>query len=181
MGEAHDQAKGLDYTLYELLTDETLAQRHRNGHFVTLRLKSSMYHRFHAPDACRPEHVHYISGEVWNVNPPTLRCIEKVFCKNERVVIPLSRESAGQEMTMVAVAAVLVASVRLHGVETTLDRRYRGPRRLGWNRSFQRGEEMGYFEHGSTIIVLTGERLGLHGSLRSGNVIRMGQPLLSII
>jgi len=175
------QAKGLDYTLYELLADEALTHRHRDGHFVTLRLKSSMYHRFHAPDACRPEYVDYISGEVWNVNPPTLRCLEKVFCKNERVVIPLSREAAGQEITMVAVAAVLVASVRLHGVETTLDRHYRGPCRLDWNRSFQRGEEMGYFEHGSTIIMLTGKQLVLHESLWSGNVIRVGQPLLSRI
>lgn len=174
------QAKGLDYTLEELLADESLAARHRNGRFVTLRLKSSMYHRFHAPDACRPRYVDYIAGEIWNVNPPTLRCLDRVFCKNERVVIPLAGEAWRHHVTLVAVAAVLVASIRLHGIDTPLDRHYRGTRRLDWNRHFQRGEEMGYFEHGSTIIVLSDSRLELHRSLQSGRIIRMGQPLLSI-
>jgi len=172
------QAKGLDYTLGELLADEKLAERHRNGRFVTLRLKSSMYHRFHAPDRCRAPRAHYISGDVWNVNPPTLRCLEKVFCKNERVVLPLADQGVEPDITLVAVAAVLVASIRLHGIDAALDRRYQGRRRIDWNRSFERGEEMGYFEHGSTIIVLTDARLVLHESLQSGRIIRMGQPLL---
>ncbi len=172
------QAKGLDYSLEELLADDELAARYRNGRFVTLRLKSSMYHRFHAPQSCRPKYADYIAGEVWNVNPPTLRCLEKVFCKNERVVVPLSSSDDGPGITLVAVAAVLVASIRLHGVATRLNRSYRGPCRLDWNRAFRRGEEMGYFEHGSTIIVLAGGHLALHESLHSGSIVRMGQPLL---
>ena len=175
------QAKGLDYTLNELLADESLAARYRNGRFVTLRLKSSMYHRFHAPDACRPEYVDYISGEIWNVNPPTLRCLDRVFCKNERVVVPLASNATGHDITLVAVAAVLVASIQLHGIDTTLDQRYRGPKRLEWGRCFRRGEEMGYFEHGSTIIVLSDSSLRLHPSLCPGAIIRMGQPLLASV
>lgn len=173
------QAKGLEYTLGELLADDDLAARYVDGRFVTLRLKSSMYHRFHAPDACRPEYVNYIAGEVWNVSPPTLRCLERVFCRNERVVIPLASQHTGVDITLVAVAAVLVASIRLHGIDTSLDRRYRGPRRFDWSRAFQRGEEMGYFEHGSTIVVLTDGRLAPHRSLQQGRIIRMGEPLLS--
>jgi phosphatidylserine decarboxylase len=183
MGDIHDgqlfQAKGLDYSLKELLIDEELAARYRDGRFVTLRLKSSMYHRFHAPMACRPEYVRYVSGDVWNVNPPTLRCLERVFCKNERAVVPLSIQQGGCDVTLVAVAAVLVASIRLHGIAAYLDRSYQGPRRIEWKRAFRRGDEMGYFEHGSTIIVLSDRRLSLHESLRTGDIIRMGRPLFT--
>ena len=63
------------------------AERHRNGHYVTLRLTASMYHRFHAPHDCRVERVTYISGDTWNVNPIALARIERLFCRNERAVI----------------------------------------------------------------------------------------------
>src|SRR5262249_51017180 len=63
------QVKGFPYTLQDLLGDRTLVDAHRNGCYVTLRLTSSMYHRFHAPHDCRVEQVTYISGDTWNVNP----------------------------------------------------------------------------------------------------------------
>src|SRR5271168_2786318 len=63
------QAKGFPYTLEDLLGDRGLVEAHRNGRYVTLRLTSSMYHRFHAPHDCRIEEVIYISGDTWNVNP----------------------------------------------------------------------------------------------------------------
>src|SRR5262249_17841328 len=78
------QVKGLEYTIEELLGDRDLAEAHRNGRFVTLRLTSSMYHRFHAPHDCRLEQVTYIAGDTWNVNPIALKRVEKLFCRNER-------------------------------------------------------------------------------------------------
>ena len=54
---------------------------------MTLRLTSSMYHRFHAPHDCRVEQVNYISGDTWNVNPIALKRVERLFCKNERAVM----------------------------------------------------------------------------------------------
>ena len=62
---------------------------YRRGQYATLRLTSSMYHRFHAPYDCRVEQVTYISGDTWNVNPIALKRIERLFCKNERAVHPL--------------------------------------------------------------------------------------------
>ena len=81
------QAKGFPYPLSDLLGDAELARYYRGGQFATLRLTSSMYHRFHAPYDCRVEQVNYISGDTWNVNPIALRRIERLFCKNERAVI----------------------------------------------------------------------------------------------
>ena len=66
------QAKGSAYALAELLCDEELARYYRGGEFATLRLTSSMYHRFHAPYDCRVEQIDYVSGDTWNVNPSAL-------------------------------------------------------------------------------------------------------------
>ena len=81
------QIKGLPYTLQDLLGDPRSGRAHRDGRYVTLRLTSSMYHRFHAPHDCRVEQVTYISGDTWNVNPIALKRVEKLFCKNERAVL----------------------------------------------------------------------------------------------
>ena len=81
------QIKGAPYSLLDLLGDPALVEQHRNGRFVTLRLTSSMYHRFHAPADGRIEKVTFIHGDVWNVNPIALKRVERLFCKNERAVI----------------------------------------------------------------------------------------------
>src|ERR1700741_3240521 len=81
------QAKGFPYTLEDLLGERDLVAAHRNGRYVTLRLTSTMYHRFHAPHDCRIERVIYIAGDTWNVNPIALKRVERLFCKNERAVV----------------------------------------------------------------------------------------------
>jgi phosphatidylserine decarboxylase len=67
------QAKGFPYEIGDLIPDPVLQQTYRDGCYVTLRLKSSMYHRFHAPLDCTVEEVSYISGDTWNVNPVALK------------------------------------------------------------------------------------------------------------
>ena len=80
----------------------------------TLRLTPSMYHRFHAPYDCTVDKVTYVSGDTWNVNPIALNRIAKLFCKNERAVIRTILRPSGIVITLVPVAAILVASIRLH-------------------------------------------------------------------
>jgi len=95
------QAKGFPYTLEDLLCDREFAATHRNGRYATLRLTSSMYHRFHAPYACRVESVTHIPGDAWNVNPIALRRIERLFCKNERAAIRTTLFGTGHPVTLV--------------------------------------------------------------------------------
>lgn len=172
------QAKGHDYTLEDLLADPLLAGRYRDGSYVTLRLKSSMYHRFHAPCDCMVREVNYISGDVRNVNPVTLKRVERLYCRNERAVIPLHVADLGQTITLVPVAAVLVAGIHLNFLDVLLNLKYRGLNRIPCDATFGKGEEMGYFHHGSTIIVLATDRLRPCERLAPGQPIRMGQPLL---
>jgi phosphatidylserine decarboxylase len=174
------QAKGFPYTLQDLLCDRDLAALYRDGRYVTLRLTSSMYHRFHAPYDGRIDRVNYISGDTWNVNPIALKRVERLFCKNERAVVPLTLTAGGQTVTLVAVAAILVASIRLRCIDAVLNRNYRGPTVIACDAGVRKGEELGWFEHGSTIIVFAPEGFALCDNIRGGATIRMGQPLLRL-
>ena len=174
------QAKGFPYTLDELLGDRALVEAHRNGRYVTLRLTSSMYHRFHAPHDCRIERVIYIAGDTWNVNPIALKRVEQLFCKNERAVVQTTLVAGRQPVTLVAVAAILVASIRLHCLDVPLNLQHRGPNVLPCNADVQKGDELGWFEHGSTIIVFAPEGFALCDSIREGVRVRVGEPLMRL-
>src|SRR5262245_13368401 len=97
------QAKGLHYTLDDLLIHPDLVARHRQGAYVTLRLTSTMYHRFHAPDAGEIDEVIYVAGDTWNVNGPALARIPALYCRNERAILPMWLAS-GEPLTLVPVA-----------------------------------------------------------------------------
>lgn len=181
------QAKGFPYALRDLLHDDDLCTHYRDGSYVTLRLTAGMYHRFHAPHDARLDGITYISGDTWNVNPIALQRIERLFCRNERVVIPLrvggvegavGFEAGGDLVTLVPVAAILVASVRLHCLPQPLNLGYRGPNRIPCRAMLRKGEEMGYFEHGSTIIVFAPRGYRLADGVSTGMRIAQGAPLL---
>jgi phosphatidylserine decarboxylase len=171
------QAKGFPYPLVDLLGDAQLMRYYQDGRYATLRLTSSMYHRFHAPADCRVEQVDYISGDTWNVNPIALKRVERLFCKNERAIIRC-RLADGAVVTLVPVAAILVASMRLKFLDVLLHLRYRGPNIIRCDAPLRRGEEMGWFEHGSTIIVFAPRGTALHEGVREGGRIQMGRALL---
>jgi phosphatidylserine decarboxylase len=181
MGQARGtevfQAKGFPYSIEELLGDPAMAGPFRDGTFVTLRLTSAMYHRFHAPDDGHVESVTYISGDTWNVNPVALRRVEKLFCRNERVAIRM-RLRDGQPAALVAVAAILVASVRLHFLDVLLHLRWRGPNFIPCNQTVQKGGELGWFEHGSTIILFVPDGFKPCPGIEPGTRVRMGQAIL---
>jgi phosphatidylserine decarboxylase len=174
------QVKGFPYTLQDLLGRSPLTSDHINGCYVTLRLTSSMYHRFHAPHDCRVEQVTYISGDTWNVNPIALKRIEKLFCKNERAILQTRLSAGGHVVTLVPVAAILVASIRLHFLDVPLNLQHWGPNVIPCDAPFRKGQEMGWFEHGSTIIVLAPKAFSLCDNAREGSIIRMGQPLMRL-
>jgi phosphatidylserine decarboxylase len=172
------QAKGMSYTLQDLLGSAELARVHAGGCYVTLRLTSGMYHRFHAPHDCRVTQVTYISGDTWNVNPIALKRVERLFCRNERAVLSAQLDGSGHAIALVPVAAILVASIRLHFADVRLHLKRRGPNVIPCDAFVRRGEEMGWFQHGSTIIVFAPPGFELCDGLQEGDSIRLGQRLL---
>ena len=176
------QAKGMPYPLHELLGSAAAAAAWEGGTYVTLRLTSAMYHRFHAPADAVVEHVRYISGDTWNVNPIALARVQRLFCRNERAVIDLRLADAagGHRLALVPVAAILVASLRLHFLNLRLHLRYGGPSELPCHAPVTKGQELGWFEHGSTIIVFAPPGLVLAEGIECGARIRMGQALMRL-
>lgn len=183
-GRAEDgqvfQAKGFPYGLLDLVGSTALADDFRDATYVTLRITSSMYHRFHAPHDCRVHHVTYFSGDTWNVNPIALKRVERLFCRNERALLRMRLERGGHEILVVPVAAVLVASIRLHFLDALLHLRYRGPNLIACDARYAKGAEMGWFQHGSTILVFAPPGFALCRNVTVGSVIMMGEPLLRL-
>jgi phosphatidylserine decarboxylase len=179
-GERVWQAKGFPYNLADLLGDTPAAGRYRDGCYATLRITAAMYHRFHAPYDGRVEGVTYFSGDTWNVNPIALARVERLFCRNERAAIEMRLHAPVEPITLVAVAAVLVASIRLKFLSRPLDLWYRGPNVIACGAEVVKGEEIGWFEHGSTIIVFAPHGFTLHENVREGARLRMGEPLMRL-
>jgi phosphatidylserine decarboxylase len=173
------QAKGFPYELNELIPDGLLCEKYKNGTYVTLRLKSSMYHRFHAPVDCNVKKINYLSGDTWNVNPIALKKVEKLFCKNERAILELNTGDQTGSITLVPVAAILVACMKFNFIPDPLDLIYKGPNYIHCNADFSKGDEMGYFQHGSTIILFASKGYQLAEGIQTGKRINMGEPLLS--
>ena len=174
------QAKGFPYPLIDLLGDQELVDTYRNGQFATLRLTSSMYHRFHAPYDCRVERVNYISGDTWNVNPIALAARRAAVLQERTRHHPLppalrrsSSRSCRWRPSWSRASGCKFLDVRLH-------LNYRGPNVIPCDAPVRKGEEMGWFEHGSTIIVFAPQGVSLCGGIGEGGRVRMGEALMRL-
>ena len=150
------QAKGHTYSTTALVGgDAAAAARFDNGHFATLYLSPSDYHRIHMPCAGELTRMVHVPGDLFSVNPITARGVPGLFARNERVVCFF--ESAQGPFVLVLVGATIVGSMATvwHGQVN--------PPRTGvlrqWDYakgqvSLQQGEEMGRFLLGSTVVML---------------------------
>ena len=181
------QAKGHDYTTTALVGgDAQLAARFQDGSFVTLYLSPKDYHRIHMPCAGRLVRMIHVPGELFSVNPATARGVPGLFARNERVVCVF--ESAHGPFAMVLVGATIVGSMATvwHGVVN--------PPRPGKVRewtytppqsqrtfTFEKGDEMGRFLLGSTVVMLFPPGpLEFDPSWRPERDVRMGEPMASL-
>ncbi|HTI31513.1 MAG TPA: archaetidylserine decarboxylase [Sphingomonas sp.] len=166
------QVKGMPYSLTELAGADAVAAM-QGGSYVTMRLTAGMYHRFHAPADLTVERVEHRPGDRWNVNPPALARVSSLYCRNERAIIS-TRLADGRLLVMIPVAAILVAGIVLHPFGLVRG----GIMRTGLTNHTKRGAEMGWFEHGSTIVMLAPSGFDLAAGVATGETIRAGRPLL---
>jgi phosphatidylserine decarboxylase len=174
------QAKGYPYQLAELFGPSQDITPFKDGVFITLRLTSSMYHRFHAPHDGWIEHVTYLSGDTWNVNPIALTRVQRLFCRNERAVLRTRLARGGHQVALVPVAAILVASIRLHFLDVLLHLRWRGPNEMPCDAAMRKGEELGWFQHGSTILIFAPKGFALLDGIECGARVKAGQALMRL-
>ncbi|MEZ6017812.1 MAG: archaetidylserine decarboxylase [Planctomycetota bacterium] len=163
------EAKGRTYALRELLAGVGADVELEGGHQVTLYLGPKDYHRIHSPlDALLVEARH-VPGRRWSVQPRVLAA-RKVLAVNERVVLRL--EADGRTFFMVLVGALIVGRIRVVGLERFPDGPLPEPRR------FARGAELGRFEMGSTVVLVTPPGALVAGSAPAeGAAVKLGAPL----
>jgi len=182
IGEIHDghifQAKNHYFSLSDLLGgDVSLASFFENGSYATFYLSPKDYHRIHMPISGALKTMIHVPGKLFSVNQRTARTVPELFAKNERVVTIFETEKG--KVAVILVGAMIVASIatKWAGIVTP-------PRKLGIQRwtyddiFLEKGEEMGYFQLGSTAIVLfQANQVKWDKTLKNGNSVKMGQKI----
>ena len=174
------QAKGHDYTTTALVGgDADLAAQFADGSFATLYLSPKDYHRIHMPCAGRLRRMIYVPGELFSVNPTTSRGVPGLFARNERVVCVFDSEFGQFVLTLVGATIVGSMSTVWHGVVNP-------PRSCairewhfdGQEISLQKGQEMGRFLLGSTVVMLfPKDTLNFNSTWQPTKAIRMGETM----
>ena len=174
------QAKGHSYTTTALLGgDAELAEQFKNGSFATLYLSPKDYHRIHMPCAGNLRRMIYVPGELFSVNPTTARGVPGLFARNERVVCVFDGEHGHFVLTLVGATIVGSMSTVWHGIVNPP----RSSNIRNWhydteNIRLQKGEEMGRFLLGSTVIMLFPKAtLNFNSGWSPANEIRMGETM----
>jgi phosphatidylserine decarboxylase len=171
------QCKGRTYSLAELLGGDPSWPSYDGGSFLTLYLSPRDYHRIHAPCAGRVNRFRYLPGALWTVSPAGVRGVPNLFTRNERLVTFLQADFG--EVAVVAVGATVVGKIRVvyHPIVSNL----RGARPLAETLAepllLRQGAELGRFELGSTVILLTRPGEVDPHPLQAGDPVRMGMPI----
>jgi phosphatidylserine decarboxylase len=175
------QAKGIDYPLFGLLADRTAAARFDGGTYLVIYLSPKDYHRVHFCTEGRVTAFQHIPGALFPVNDHAVRNIGALYTRNERLVT--YHDSPFGEIASVMVGATGVGriSVTYDSVRTHSRRRGRpGPRvRLGAPRAVTRGEELGTFHLGSTVVLLFEPGRVVLDPLVPDMPLRLGQRIAS--
>jgi phosphatidylserine decarboxylase len=173
------QAKGKHYTCAGLLADAEAAERYAAGSFACLYLAPYNYHRIHMPSDAELRTTRYVPGELFSVNAATARAVPDLFARNERLVCDFN--TADGPLCMVLVGALFVGSIETVYAGEINPPPVRGGRVRtiddGVGRRFSRGEELGRFNMGSTVIVLTGRAVEFAPRVEPAEPVRMGQLL----
>ena len=173
------QAKGMHYTCAGLLADASSAARYLGGSFACLYLAPYNYHRIHMPCDAVLRATRYVPGELFSVNAATARAVSDLFARNERVVCDFDTDDG--PLCLVLVGALFVGSIEtVYAGEINPPPARGGEVRTlneGLGRKFARGEELGRFNMGSTVIVLTGRQVAFAPRVQPAEPVRMGQLL----
>jgi phosphatidylserine decarboxylase len=181
LNESILQAKGQTYSLQELLAgDEESVAAYRNGSFACIYLAPYNYHRIHMPYAGAALKNIYVPGELFSVNASTARAVPRVFARNERLICEFSTPVG-------RVAVILVGALHVGSIETVHcgevnppPRRHKRPEIIskGIGREFAKGEELGRFNMGSTVVLLF-ERGRVHwdDSMHPNAKVQLGRPI----
>jgi len=176
------QAKGFDFSVEELLGRSDLNEQYQNGDFATIYLSPKDYHRVHMPLRGTLTSTTYIPGKLFSVNHATAENVDALFARNERLVCHFDTELG--PVAMVLVGAMIVAGIDVvwakENVKPTSNTIVH--KTAPENIILEKGDEMGRFLLGSTVILLFGEnKIAFDSELKNGSPVRMGEALAKSI
>jgi len=160
------QVKGQDYTLDELLGGSPRIPQYSNGHYWVLYLSPTDYHRIHSPCTGKVVETDHLPGRVYPVNEFGLTFMRRVLSRNERLITYIRHDHG--ELAVVKVGALNVSSIRyVNDIPP---------------QTLKRGDELAYFEFGSTVVLLTENgTLTPRQDLHPGDSVKMGERLGSLV
>lgn len=175
------QAKNHNYSTAALLANSELAKHFDNGAFATIYLSPKDYHRIHMPCAAKLISMQFIPGQLFSVNPLTAENVPSLFARNERLVCEFESHDTGR-FAMVLVGATIVGSMATtwHGlVKRNGNKQIQSFNYEDQNITFNKGDEMGRFLLGSTVILLfKNDQVDFNSSLSAGDSVNLGQSLI---
>jgi phosphatidylserine decarboxylase len=179
-GERLLQAKGRSFSLTELLAAQPWARSFEGGSFATIYLAPFNYHRVHMPLRGDLKDTVYVPGRLFSVNAVTASHVPKLFARNERVLTLF--DTAFGPVALVMVGALNVGSMATVWAGDITPAARRVTTRLpAQQMSLEKGEELGRFNMGSTVILLfQQDRARWLGDVRGGAIVRLGQSLGSL-
>ena len=175
------QAKGHSYTVEKLLGDDEMAKLFKDGEFATLYLSPRDYHRIHAPLNGKLKKMIHVPGKLFSVNAVTTENVPELFARNERVVTLFDTDAG--PMAAVLVGAIFVSSMDTVWAGTITPPYGKTIRKWnydkeGTNFSLNKGDELGRFNMGSTVILLfPKDAMKWDETLQAGASVRMGQQI----
>ena len=176
------QAKGIDYTAERLLGNDEDAKRYHEGSFATIYLSPRDYHRVHIPIEGKLKRTRYIPGSLFSVNDMTAQALPGLFARNERLVCEFESDDAGT-FAVIFVGAILVAGIETvwSGFETPGLGAVRDTDFSGQSLNFMKGDEIGRFKFGSTVILLfQNQAANWEDGINANAAVQMGQKIGSV-
>lgn len=178
------QAKKFNYSLESLLAgNKEHAKMFMHGSFATVYLAPHNYHRIHMPLNGKLDHMIYVPGKLFSVNPKTVNSIENIFAKNERLITIYTTEYG--PVAVILVGAMIVGGINTAWAGTICPPHTKQP--ITWDYTqedtkinLEQGQDMGKFLLGSTVIVLSSQPSTFMPELIPGTQVVMGQPLGTI-
>ncbi len=171
------QAKGHSYSVQDLIGgDALLAKLFKGGRFATIYLAPYNYHRIHMPIDGRLQKMIHVPGRLFSVAQWTVRAIPRLFARNERVVCLFSTPSG--PVAMILVGAINVAAIETVWAGLVTPPKGKSISEFNYDHSekdFVKGEEMGRFNMGSTVILLTTDKVEWSQLLKPGQTLKMGE------
>lgn len=175
------QAKGHDFSLRDLLGgDDTLAKTFDNGSFATIYLAPHNYHRVHIPYDGKLVATQFIPGKLFSVNLANAQSIPSLYSRNERLVCIMEHEQLGK-VAVILVGAMIVGSIQLAFENTPVRADHPVAIVFKHPHQFNKGEELGHFKLGSTVILLfEKDKVNWNPQLQAGSDVKVGEAIGNI-